>query len=180
MGRVLKKTGLINKVSHHIFRSHCSEVKDSEFTECMSRLHALSPDIGKSAIRTTPTSIREEYDVQIIIPAYNEERHIAQCVDSIIRNECTYKVLTVIVNDGSTDNTPNILQQYSSMPDIEIIHQENRGFSRARNRGLDNVRARYVMFVDSDDTLPKGSIQKLLDKAYKCQADIVGGGVFYC
>lgn len=178
MGRVLKKTGLNNKVNHHLFRSQSAEIKENEFAECIERLHALSPDVGKSAIRTTPTSIQEEYDLQIIIPAYNEERHIARCVNSILRNECTYKVLTVIVNDGSTDNTANILQPYSAIPNIEIIHQENKGFSGARNRGLDNLRAKYVMFVDGDDSLPKGSIQKLLDKAYLCQADIIGGGYF--
>lgn len=175
IGRVLKKLSLYNFVSCRLFRSHSSEDKECEFDECMSRLHALSPDKGSSAIRTEPTTILEDYDIQIIVPTYNEERHIAQCIESIIGNETTYKVLTTIVNDGSTDDTSKILQRYSALTNLEIIHQENRGFSGARNRGLEKLLGRFIMFVDSDDKLPKGSIQKLLNKGYATEADIIGG-----
>lgn len=119
------------------------------------------------------------YDLQIIIPCYNAEKYIGQCIKSVITQESPYKVLVSVVNDGSIDKTAkildDILKQNSSKIDIEIISQENRGFSGARNTALKKLRGRYICFLDSDDILPKDSIKILLDNAYNMQVDILQG-----
>jgi glycosyltransferase involved in cell wall biosynthesis len=116
-------------------------------------------------------------DLSIIVPAYNVENYIQDCIDSILNQQTNYKYQIIIVNDGSTDQTKNILETYDSYTQITVIHQENKGFSGSRNTALDNINGRYVMFVDSDDKLyDVNSIQKLLDVAYKNNLDIVEGG----
>ena len=119
--------------------------------------------------------VSEEYDLQIIIPAYNVEKYIEECIDSILNQKTKYKVLTVIINDGSTDNTAKILEKYKNRTNLEIIKQENQGISEARNRGLKELKAKYIMFVDSDDCIFEGSIDKLLGLAIENSLDIVEG-----
>lgn len=176
MAKVLKKIHLDKLLTPKVFISHFNEISEQDFSNCMSRLNKLLPDSRNSSVKESTVLSSEEFDLQIIVPAYNEENKISICVDSILRNKTKYNVLTIIVNDGSTDNTAKILQRYQDNPYIEIINQENRGFSGARNRGLSNLRGRYIMFVDSDDTLPTDAISFLLDEAYDSQADIIGGG----
>ena len=113
----------------------------------------------------------------IIIPTYNMEKYLQKCLDSLLVGRELMSCLEVLViNDGSKDRSKEILKKYEQHQDIEIIDQENRGFSGARNRGLENIEAHYVMFVDSDDRLIGGAIEKLLDRAYQTNADIVAGG----
>lgn len=81
-----------------------------------------------------------------------------------------------LVNDGSTDKTPELLERYRADPRVEILTQANRGLSGARNRALEHIRGRYILFVDSDDTLRKGAVEALLSKAMETNADIVQGG----
>nr|WP_302830144.1 glycosyltransferase family A protein [uncultured Bacteroides sp.] len=122
-----------------------------------------------------------QYALQIIVPAYNVEKYIEECMDSIVNQQTTYSFCITVVNDGSTDNTRELLKKYESYANIKIIDQANRGLSGARNRGLSEINARYIMFVDSDDKLCKGAIEALMDTADKYNADIVEGGyqLFY-
>lgn len=116
--------------------------------------------------------VSSDYDLHIIIPAYNVEKYIVGCMESAIaaQNRGKYKILVTVINDGSTDATAELLKQYEGRKDVEIIHQKNRGLSGARNTGLENIRGRYVTFVDSDDEL--GDICSLLDEAIKADAEI--------
>lgn len=96
--------------------------------------------------------------LSIIIPAYNAEAYLPQCLDSILAQEhrgCE----VIVVDDGSTDGTAALLERY---PDVKVIHQENRGMSTARNRGLDEARGEYILFVDSDDLLTDGALETLV------------------
>ena len=96
--------------------------------------------------------------LSIIIPAYNAEAYLPQCLDSILAQEhrgCE----VIVVDDGSTDGTVALLERY---PDLKVIHQENRGMSTARNRGLDEARGEYILFVDSDDLLTAGALETLV------------------
>ena len=96
--------------------------------------------------------------LSIIIPAYNSEAYLPQCLDSILAQEhlgCE----VIVVDDGSTDGTAALLERY---PDVKVIHQENRGMSTARNRGLDEVQGEYILFVDSDDLLTDGALKTLV------------------
>ena len=116
-----------------------------------------------------------DYDLLIIVPAYNAEKWLQQCVDSILSQETEYSFLLRLIDDGSTDHTGEIADRYTGDSRVEVIHQENRGYSGARNRGLEHINARYLMFVDSDDYLLPGAIQSLLAKAFSEDADIVEG-----
>lgn len=96
--------------------------------------------------------------LSIIIPAYNAEAYLPQCLDSILaqeRQDCE----VIVVDDGSTDGTATLLQRY---PDVKVVHQENRGMSTARNRGLDEAQGEYILFVDSDDLLTDGALATLV------------------
>jgi len=103
--------------------------------------------------------------VSVVIPVYNVERFLRPCVDSVLGQ--TFQCLEIIlVNDGSTDGSPAICDEYAAAdPRIRVIHQENRGLSCARNRGLDVAQGEYVYFLDSDDRITENAIQKLLNRA---------------
>lgn len=96
-------------------------------------------------------------------------------MDSIADQSTDYKVQVIVINDGSTDSTEAILEKYRCFSDWIIINQENRGFSGARNVGLDLAEGKYIMFVDSDDILGQNAIEKLMRKAIATDADIVAG-----
>lgn len=113
--------------------------------------------------------------MQVVIPAYKVEKYIEDCVDSVLSQTTHYHVLLTIVNDGSPDRTREILSKYENLPNVEIIDQENRGFSGARNAALKCIKASYITFLDSDDRLLPGSIDTWLDKAFYTDADIVEG-----
>lgn len=112
--------------------------------------------------------------VSIIIAAYNAEKYIKECLDSIINQ--TYKNLQIIVvNDGSTDSTLSICQQYKDKR-IEIITKKNGGLSSARNEGLTHVRGEFVYFVDSDDVISPNAIEVMLDLINSSNSDIAVSG----
>lgn len=137
-------------------------------------LKALAP-ISTGTIQAD-NRITPQYDLHIIVPCYNVARTIVRCVDSILSQKTGYTFFVSLVNDGSTDKTPELLERYRADPRIEILTQSNRGLSGARNRALEHIRGKYILFVDSDDTLRKGAVQALLSKALETNADIVQGG----
>lgn len=121
-------------------------------------------------------TLKKSHDLMIIIPAYNSEKWIDDCLGSVLSQNTKYTYHIVVINDGSTDNTADILIKYENDSRVEIIDQENRGFSGARNRGLQTLIGKYLMFLDSDDQLLPNSIERLLDAAYQNDAEIVEGG----
>ncbi len=118
---------------------------------------------------------RKKYDLTIIVPAYNVERYIVECLNSILNQITQYQYIVKVIDDGSTDATKEILNQYEKDSRIEIIHQSNRGLSGARNAGLEKIESNYILFCDGDDILKQGSIQTLLGEAYHNDLDIVEG-----
>lgn len=119
--------------------------------------------------------VSEEYDLQIIIPAYNVEKYIEECLDSVFNQKTKYKILVIVVNDGSTDSTFSKILKYQKFKNLKIINSSNGGLSSARNLGLEKIYAKYIMFLDSDDYICQDSIEKLLDEAYRKNYDIVEG-----
>lgn len=95
----------------------------------------------------------------IIIPVYNVEPYLRECLDSVLRQ--TYSDWEAIcVNDGSTDSSARILQEYTSRDNrIKVITQPNGGLSAARNTGLDNATGDYLLFLDSDDWLEPNALE---------------------
>ncbi len=91
-------------------------------------------------------------ELSIIIPVYNSEKYIARCLGSVLRQQDSNKYEIIVVDDGSTDNTGKIIDNFSQKyPNITVIHQENMGVSMARNNGIDASHGKYVTFVDADD-----------------------------
>ena len=108
--------------------------------------------------------------ISVIIPAYNAEKYISKCIESIQNN--TYKNLEIIiVNDGSKDNTRQVVEGVSDSR-IRLINQENGGVSKARNTGLDNATGEYIAFIDSDDYISEDYFEVLLTACNKSGADI--------
>lgn len=114
--------------------------------------------------------------ISIIVPVYNVEKYLEQCVDSIINQ--TYKNLEIIlVNDGSTDNSGVICDKYKQIDHrIKVMHKENGGQSSARNIGLDIANGKYVGFVDSDDWIESDMYESLYKRLSFYNADIVTCG----
>lgn len=102
--------------------------------------------------------------LSIIIPVYNVEKYLRQCLDSVlVDNSFTGQV--ICVNDGSTDGSLAILEQYAAQySNIEIISQPNAGLSAARNAGLKHATGDYVFFPDSDDWIFPNAIDKIMSK----------------
>ena len=94
-----------------------------------------------------------QYDLQIIIPAYNAENYVTQCLESALQQKTHYSYIITVVNDGSIDKTSGIIESYyAKYPEkIEVISQKNRGISGARNAALRVLKGRYITFLDSDD-----------------------------
>ena len=110
--------------------------------------------------------------ISVIVPVYNVENYVGACIDSII--EQTYDNIEIIlVNDGSTDNSGAICDQYSNRDNrIKVIHQQNGGLSMARNSGIDAMSGEYVTFVDSDDLIHREAIASMWKQLTRNAADI--------
>lgn len=112
--------------------------------------------------------------VTVIVPVYNVEKYLSRCLESIVNQ--TYRNLEIIlVDDGSTDSSGEICDEYASKDKrIIVIHKENGGLSSARNAGLDICSyGSYLMFVDSDDYLDVNAIEILIDHMQHYDADMV-------
>lgn len=143
--------------------------------QAMDFLNSKCYDVHSSSIKKNKNDIVCERDLDIIIPAYNAEKYIEECIASVLSQKTSYTYRIIVIDDGSKDKTFEILEKYSDNDKIEIIHQNNRGLSGARNTGLEYIKSRYVMFVDADDLLEQDSIENLLSCAYKNKADSVEG-----
>lgn len=115
--------------------------------------------------------------VSVIICAYNTAEFLEECLDSVFAQTFT-DFEAVIVNDGSTDNTQEIIDRYASLFPAKMVPliQENCGPSAARNRGLDISRGEYISFVDSDDTISPDFLRLLVEKAFASSAQVISCG----
>lgn len=111
--------------------------------------------------------------ISVIIPIYNAEKYLAECLKSVV--EQTFTDFEIIcINDGSSDGSLRILQDFRKKDErIKIIDQKNAGVSAARNAGLKLATCKYIGFVDSDDTLEKNFFETLFVAAQENNADIV-------
>lgn len=116
--------------------------------------------------------------VSVIIPVYNVEKYLRDCLDSVV-NQTIKDIEIICVNDGSTDGSLYILNEYCSNDDrFVIINQENQGLSVARNNGLNSASGDYIAFIDSDDYLLNNDyFEKLYNACEKYSADIAVAGI---
>ena len=114
--------------------------------------------------------------ISVIIPVYNGEKHLGQCLSSI-SNQTLKEIEVIIVDDGSNDNSLNIAEEFqkaNSFP-TRIIRQKNTGVGAARNKGLDLAKGEFIKFVDADDFLYNDTLEKMYNLAKKNDADIIRG-----
>jgi glycosyltransferase involved in cell wall biosynthesis len=108
--------------------------------------------------------------VSIVIPVFNVEKYVGECLESVISQ--TYRnIEIVVVNDGSTDNSLQVCKEYSDSR-IIIINKENGGLSDARNKGVEASKGDYIVFIDSDDVIHEELVEELVRdlKEYDCDA----------
>ena len=110
--------------------------------------------------------------LSVIIPAYNCEKYIQRCIESVKRQQGA-ELEIIVVNDGSCDSTEEVLK---NSPDIKVVTVKNGGAASARNTGLGLAGGDFIMFVDSDDFLKDGSVEKMIEKQKNTGADIVRFG----
>lgn len=117
--------------------------------------------------------------VSIVIPVYNVEKYLKDCVNSVISQ--TYADLQIIlVDDGSTDSSGNICDAFAEKDErIHVIHKKNGGLSDARNAGTSASKGEFIFYLDSDDYLENDALQVLLRTQDQHRADVVVGNYFY-
>ena len=108
--------------------------------------------------------------ISVIIPAYNAEKYITEAIDSVL-NQSYKNLQLIVVNDGSTDRTLEIINKYSDNR-MKIISIQNGGVSKARNIGLDNAIGEYIVFLDADDKYLLNAFQKMIEYCLASNADI--------
>lgn len=115
----------------------------------------------------------KKYRVSVIVPIFNVERYLAECLDSLV-NQSIQDIEIICVNDGSTDFSLDIAMRYAkSNPNFVVLNQYNCGLSGARNSGLKYATGTYVHFLDSDDFMDLSAYEQLLDKAEAHNLDLL-------
>lgn len=110
--------------------------------------------------------------VSVIVPVYNVETYLERCLNSIL-NQTYNNIELIIVDDGSTDQSPEIIKKYTNS--AIIISQKNKGLAGARNSGLKQAHGKYICFVDSDDYLYEEAISSLVHNIEHCNTDMACG-----
>lgn len=110
-------------------------------------------------------------DISIIIPAYNAEKYINKCLQSVI-NQTKKEIEIIVLNDGSKDNTESVIKKIKDKR-IKYYKHDNKGIGKTRNIGIEKAKGKYVMFIDSDDYIEKTMCEKLYNKAENNNLDIV-------
>lgn len=115
--------------------------------------------------------------LSVIVPCYNVGKYLENCVNSILKNKVSDMEI-ILVNDGSTDNTLEIIRKFEKKhKNIKVIDQKNQGLSMARNVGIEIASGDYIAFIDSDDSVDKQMFSKMIEKALENDFDIVACGV---
>lgn len=120
--------------------------------------------------------LKEQPLISVIIPMYNAEKYIEKCLDSVMTQAFeSYEV--IVVDDGSTDLSPNIADRFAKQYDnLKVIHQNNSGVIKARKTGVNNSNGEYILNVDSDDWLLAGHLSSIAEEIYRNKPDIVVTG----
>lgn len=115
--------------------------------------------------------------ISVIVPVYNSEKYLSQCIDSILAQTFTDFEL-LLIDDGSMDRSGEICENYAERdPRIIVIHQKNAGASAARNRGIELARGTYIMFIDSDDYVDLTFLEYAYISTKKSNADLYISGL---
>ena len=139
------------------------------------KIHDMFPFKSKYEINNDIKNPMHKYDFSIIVPCFNSQKYLSEALDSILKNKFNGKYEVICVNDGSIDNTQNILNEYKlKIPNMKIIsYLKNQGLSYARNIALENANGQYAIFLDSDDKLRNDYMKIVYDQMNKYNLDIL-------
>ncbi|WP_078652717.1 bifunctional glycosyltransferase/CDP-glycerol:glycerophosphate glycerophosphotransferase [Streptomyces sp. NRRL F-525] len=116
------------------------------------------------------------FELAVVVPCYNVAKYLDDCLASLAAQRGFATVQVILVNDGSTDETPQMLERFAGYyANVTVVHQRNGGLGNARNTGLDQVRAPYVTFLDSDDILGEDALATMAEAAYRDGSEVVMG-----
>lgn len=110
--------------------------------------------------------------VSIIVPIYNVEKYLKKCIDSLLKQSYS-NIEILLIDDGSTDNSGKISDEYLSYDNVRVYHKANGGLSDARNYGIEHSKGDFLVFVDSDDYVSEDYILKMLNNIQENDVDIV-------
>lgn len=125
--------------------------------------------------------MEDRYKVSVIIPVYNTQEYLRVCLNSVI-SQTLEDIEIICINDGSTDNSLSILEEYSELDGrIRVTSQRNIGLSATRNKGMESAKGKYIYFLDSDDFIQRDALEILYEKAEKEQLDLLqfSGTAYY-
>lgn len=114
-------------------------------------------------------------EVSVIVPVYNVETYLPRCMESLLAQTFTDREI-ILVDDGSTDKSGFLCDEYCALEGITVIHQENMGLGSARNSGMKKALGKYILFLDSDDYFGVDLLKELYDAAESQKADLTIGG----
>ena len=118
--------------------------------------------------------------ISIIIPCYNVERYLPLCLDSVLRQTFRGSKEIILIDDGSTDSTGLICDSFKQTYEFSLVfHEENKGLSEARNRGIMAASGDWLLFLDADDWLAPDALKSLLEYAETQPCDMVVGSFYY-
>lgn len=117
-------------------------------------------------------------EISIIVPVYNQEMHLEECLNSLLRIR-DLSVEIICVNDGSTDRSLEIIKSFQSNDDrVKVLDKENTGYGDSMNLGIESAKGKYIFFLESDDWLVDGALNILYENAEKESADVVKGNYY--
>ena len=121
------------------------------------------------------------YDISVIIPVYNNEKYVEECITSVLKQSFdTKKIQMILINDGSKDKSLEIIQKYKGT-NVVVLDKENTGVSDTRNIGMQHALGKYILFLDSDDALSEETCKNLFhffEKHYD-EIDLVTYPIIY-
>ena len=118
---------------------------------------------------------KNEVLLSIIVPVYNVEEYLEECLDSLVSQDIPHKEYEIVcIDDGSTDKSGEILDFYAKQyPNIMVVHKENGGVSSARNRGIDIAKGQYIWFIDADDFIKQNCLSAIKPKIIENKYDTI-------
>lgn len=177
INKSLKRLGFNKFIYRYRLNKYIDSNNDIDFKKYSTLLMKYRNNSNSSCIYRY-NFLAPTLDATIIVPTYNNDKFLKDCINSLLYQNTDYTYEVIVIDDGSTDNTKEILDLYKNEKLI-VYHQENKGVSSARNLGLFHARGNFLFFVDSDDVLPNNAINSLLKKAIETNADIVEGNFQY-
>ena len=133
-------------------------------------------DMIKSVETGNKAIMENNIKVSVVIPIYNVEKYLRQCLDSVV-NQTLKEIEIICVNDGSTDSSPAIINEYAAKdPRIVVIDKANSGYGHSMNCGFDLARGEYIGIVESDDYADPDMFEKLYECAAADGLDVVKSG----